>query len=425
MAMPRRTLPTVALLHYTAPPVLGGVEQIVARQARLLAAEGFEVRVITGRAQAIGGGVRLQRVPLADSRHRRVMAVTHQLEDGRAGPAFDTLSSQLEDALGRALKGVDICLAHNVLTLHKNLALTAALHRLAASTPALRIVAWCHDLAWTNPQYRPALHRGRPWTLLTTPVPGATYVAVSRERQRQIAQALGLPLAQIEVIPNAVDPAAVLHLTPATRWLADTLRLFDQQIVLLLPARITRRKRIEYALRVVAELSRRELAVRLLVTGPPGPHNPRNLEYLTELRALRHALGVDEQVVFCRDLPGPDGHGFVPSDRVMADLYALSDALLLPSLEEGFGLPLLEAAVFRTPVFATSLGPFREIGGDAIQMFGLDDTPAACARQIVHALMDDRAYRLRRRVLGTYRWDVVMRDRILPLLLQRVPAPRR
>ena len=109
----------------------------------------------------------------------------------------------------------------------------------------------------------------------------------------------------------------------------------------------------------------------------------------------------------------------------MADLYALSDALLMPSLEEGFGLPLLEAAVFRTPVFTTSLGPFREIGGDAIQMFGIDDTPAVCARQIVHALMDDRAYRLRRRILGTYRWDVVMRDRILPLLLQRVPAPRR
>ena len=191
MAVSRRALPTVALLHYTAPPVPGGVEQIVARQARLLAAEGFEVRLVAGRAQAVGGGVRLQRVPLADSRHRRVMAVTQQLEDGRAGPAFDVLSSQLEDALGRALKGVDICLAHNVLTLHKNLALTAALHRLAASTPALRIVAWCHDLAWTNPQYRPALHRGRPWTLLTTPIGGATYVAVSRERQRQIAQALG------------------------------------------------------------------------------------------------------------------------------------------------------------------------------------------------------------------------------------------
>jgi glycosyltransferase involved in cell wall biosynthesis len=133
---------------------------------------------------------------------------------------------------------------------------------------------------------------------------------------------------------------------------------------------------------------------------------------------------VGEEVVFCRDLPGPDGRGFVPTDRVMADLYALSDALLLPSVEEGFGLPLLEAAVFRTPVFATNLGPFREIGGDAIQMFGIDDTPAACARQIVHALMDDRAYRLRRRTLATYRWEVVMRERIVPLLLQHAPAPR-
>ena len=424
MAGSRRALPSVALLHYTAPPVLGGVEQVIGRHAHLLAAEGFGVHLVAGRAHAAGGGVRLQRVPLADSRHRRVLAVTHELEEGRAGPAFDTLAAQLEDALDRVLRDVDICVAHNVLSLHKNLALTAALHRHAASHRAMRVVAWCHDLAWTNPQYRPALHRGRPWSLLTTPIPGATYVAVSRERQRQIAHALGLPLARVEVIPNAVDPAGVLHLSRAGRWLAEAARLFDQQIVLLAPVRITRRKRIEFALHVVAELVRRELAVRLLVTGPPGPHSPGNEEYLAELRALRYALGVGEEVVFCRDLPGPDGRGFVPTDRVMADLYALSDALLLPSVEEGFGLPLLEAAVFRTPVFATNLGPFREIGGDAIQMFGIDDTPAACARQIVHALMDDRAYRLRRRTLATYRWDVVMRERIVPLLLQHAPAPR-
>jgi len=425
MPTPRRALPSVALLHYAAPPVIGGVESVLVHHARLLAERGADVHLVTGRGASPGGRVRLHRLPLLDSRHRRVLAVTRELEEGRITPAFGALAAQIHQALARTLHDVDVCIAHNVLTLHKNLALTAALHGLAAQRPGPRIVAWCHDLAWTNPQYRRALHEGAPWNLLTTPIAGATYVAVSEERQRQLSAGLGLPRSEIEVIPNGVDPAAFLHLTPVGRWLADTLRLWDQQVVLLLPVRITRRKQIEYGLRVVEELVRRELGVRLLVTGPPGAHNPANEEYARELRALRQALGLEDHVVFCRELRGPDGREVVLSDRVMADLYALADALLLPSREEGFGLPLLEAALARVPTFTSNLAPFREIGGDAIRRFHLEEAPAACAQQIIHALMDDRAYRFRHRVLRAYRWDAVMQERIVPLLTHLAAAPRR
>ncbi len=414
----------VAFLHYTAPPVIGGVESVLARQAQLLSARGFTVDVVTGRGAPVGGRVRLRRLPLLDSRHRRVLAVTHELEQGRVTPAFTALTGQIWTALVRALDGADVCLVHNALTLNKNLALTAALHRLAAERRPIRLVAWCHDLAWTNPQSRSHLHPGKPWSLLTTAIAGATYVAVSRERQRQLSAALRLPPSQIEVVPNGIDPAAFLHLTPVGSWLAETLRLWDQQIVLLLPVRITRRKQIEYALHVVAEMVRRELAVRLIVTGPPGVHTPRNQDYLHELRALRTVLGIEEQVVFCTELPGPEGRGIVLSDRIMTDLYQIADGLLLPSREEGFGLPLLEAGLARLPAFTSEIGPFREVGGDTIQTFDLDEAPAATAQRIIHGLMDDRGFRLRRRILGAYTWDVIMRDRIVPMLTQLAAASR-
>jgi glycosyltransferase involved in cell wall biosynthesis len=422
--MRRRTRPRVALLHYTCPPVVGGVESVLARHAQLLAARGVEVHVVVGRGGPLGGRVRLHRLPLLDTRHRRVLAVSHELEEGRVTPAYAALTEQLRRTLERVLGGMDACIVHNALTLQKHLALTDALHRIAGGRPAVRFVAWCHDLAWTNPQYRPHLHPGRPWSLLGTPLPGATYVAVSRERQRQLCAALGFRPAEVEVIPNGVDPAAFLHLTPAARWIAEALRLWDQQVVLLLPVRITRRKQIEYALHVVAEMVRRELAVRLLVTGPPGAHNPRNDQYLDELRDLRRALGVEEEVIFCGELPGPEGRGLLLSDRVMADLYALADALLLPSREEGFGLPLLEAGLARLPAFTSELGAFREVGGDTIHTFSLDLPPAACAQQIIHTLMDDRTYRLRKRVLQTYTWNGIMERRIVPLLAHLIGEGR-
>ena len=412
------------LLHYTAPPVVGGVESVVSRHAQLLARAGFDVHVLAGRGGPTGAGVHRHRLPLLDSRHRRVLAVTRELQEGRVTPAFRTLAAEIQAGLGRALAGADICIVHNAMTLHKNLALTAALYRLAGHGGRTRFVAWCHDLAWANPQYRPDLHPGAPWALLRMAIPGVTYVTVSRDRQRELAALLGMPPEGIEVIPHGIDAGPFLHLTPTGRWLAATLRLWEQQVVLLLPVRLTRRKRIEHALRVVAEMVRREMTVRLLVTGPLGAHDPRNREYLEELRALRRDLGLEDQVVFCAELTGPGGGALRLSDRTMTDLYLLADALLLPSRQEGFGLPLLEAGLARLPAWTSDLAPLREIGGDAIHTFDLDEPPAGVALRLIHTLMEDGGYRLRRRVLTSYTWEGIMRERIVPLLNHLVAVGR-
>jgi mannosylglucosylglycerate synthase len=412
----------IALLHYTSPPVVGGVESVLARQAQLLAQEGFEVHVLTGRGGAMGAGVRLRRDPLLDSRHPRVLAVTGELERGRVPPEFRALTAQIQAGLEHALAGVDVCIVHNALTLHKNLALTAALHRIAAHRRHPRFVAWCHDLAWISPQDRARLHPGAPWDLLRIPLAGGTYVTASQDRQRDLSAGVGLPRTAVEVIPNGIDPGTFLRLTGVGRWLADTLRLWEQQIVLLLPARVTRRKQIEYALAVVAEIVRRELTVRLLVTGPPGAHNPRNRQYLEELQALRCELGLSDQVVFCAELPGPRGRRLILTDRAVADLYLLADALLLPSRDEGFGLPLLEAGLSRLPAFTTDLGALRAVGDGAIHTFALGEPPAWVAAKIIRTLMEENGYRLRRRVLASYTWDVIMREQIVPLLTRASAA---
>jgi len=307
MAAPQARSPRVLLLHYTSPPTIGGVETVVARHAYHLAQQGFRVHVLTGRGGSPGTGILYRRFALLDSRHPDVLAVTRELEDGRVTPAFRSLVARIRAGLEPALAGVDVCIVHNALTLHKNLALTAALHEMAARASLPRTIVWCHDLAWSSRQtYRPPLHPGAPWDLLRTPLPAGTYVAVSHERQRDLCEALGLRPAAVEVVPNGIDPESFLRLTPTGQRLADTLRLWEQQIVLLLPARITRRKRIEYALAVVAEIVRREMTVRLVVSGPPGAHNPRNRQYLNELRAARGRMRLDGQVAFCA---GPAGAG--------------------------------------------------------------------------------------------------------------------
>jgi glycosyltransferase involved in cell wall biosynthesis len=220
----------IALLHYTTPPIVGGVETVLARHAHHLVREGFEVHVLTGRGGGMGAGVRLRRNALLDSRHPRILAVTRALEGGRVPPEFAALTTQIASGLEHALAGVDVCIVHNALTMHKNLPLTAALHRIAARRGLPRFVAWCHDLAWANPQYQAHLYPGVPWHLLQTQLPGATYVTVSGDRQRALSAGLGLPRSAVEVIPNGIDPGTFLRLTSVGQWLADTFRLWEQEV---------------------------------------------------------------------------------------------------------------------------------------------------------------------------------------------------
>ena len=42
---------SIALLHYSAPPVVGGVESVLAHHARLMDAAGHDVRIVAGRGE--------------------------------------------------------------------------------------------------------------------------------------------------------------------------------------------------------------------------------------------------------------------------------------------------------------------------------------------------------------------------------------
>jgi glycosyltransferase involved in cell wall biosynthesis len=64
-----------------------------------------------------------------------------------------------------------------------------------------------------------------------------------------------------------------------------------------------------------------------------------------------------------RDVPGVMTAGFVSIERLAA-LYRGALALVMPSLEEGFGLPVAEAMACGTAVIASDIPALREVSGD-------------------------------------------------------------
>jgi mannosylglucosylglycerate synthase len=404
-----RRRPRVVLLHYTAPSILGGVEHVMAAHAGALRAAGADVTIVAGRGRA-PRGTKLVRIPEVDSRNPAVQRDFRELATGRRTAGHAALVDKLARRVGPVLAKADRIVVHNVMTMHKNLALTEALLRSARARPG-SVIAWTHDIAWCDTQYARERHGGEPWDLIARAAPGVRYVAVSDERARQLADLFGLERERVTVVPNGVDVPAALGLSPAGARLAERLDLYRADPLLVLPARLTRRKRIEAAIAALGALRGRGRPAALVVTGPPGPHNAANAKYLAELTEL--AAGVEGAHLL-------HALGIKAPYRVIADLYALADALVFPSESEGFGIPLLEAALHRLPIVCSDIPTLRALAGDAATYVPANASGEAIAHAVERSLdRPEPRFRSRVRALS---WPRVLSERVVPLVLEGVSA---
>jgi mannosylglucosylglycerate synthase len=404
-------------MHYASPPGIGGVEITIAHQARTLLDCGYAVRVISGDGATFHPQIEAFIEPIFSSSHPDVLRVQAELAKEQVTAAYHDLVAQASAALQTTLADVDVCIAHNIPTLHKNLPLTTALAQHADKT-GLPLIAYCHDLAWTNPQYQAELHEGEPWDKLRQAWPNAAYVTVSDMRQTELASLLGIPTEQVTVITGGIDPAQFLRWTETTRRLVHKLNLMDADGILLLPARITRRKNIELALQIIATLRQQSGSdFRLIVTGPPGPHNPTNKSYLDKLLEQRAQLRLEDAAHFLYQEGIDAATPLLVDDDTIADFYQLSDALLFPSTQEGFGIPILEAGLSGIPVFCSDLPPLRQSGGEDVTYFDPQrESSTQIAAQIASVLKASSSFRLRQRVRQYYRWETIIRRTLIPLL---------
>ena len=363
----------IALVHYATHPVIGGVERILHAHARLFRQRGHEVTAISQRGDA-----------------------DFTIEPG------GTKERYLRD-LDKVLAGTDLVIVHNVMTMPFDLPLTEALAELAQGHRPQRWIAWVHDVAAANPDLQPV---GK---ILKRSVNGFEYFAVSSLRARQLAEAMGVTA---QVIPNGIDAAEILSLPPAAAAFAERHYLFDGRPVLLHPTRLLRRKNVELGLAVI-EAMRASGAV-LLITGAEDPHNAASRDYAAWLRAEREQLGLADRVIFVAD-------ELEPTDETVAALYRVADALFFPSRQEGFGLPVLEAALHRMPCFVSNIEPLNDLTGPNAHPFGLQETPSGIARGILNTLVNDPATQARKRALS-YRWDRIYTEHLAPLLTKAAPV---
>jgi glycosyltransferase involved in cell wall biosynthesis len=93
----------------------------------------------------------------------------------------------------------------------------------------------------------------------------------------------------------------------------------------------------------------------------------------------------------------------VPNEDLRA-AYSLASAFIFPSLQEGFGWPILEAQSCGCPVFTTGRAPMTEVGGDAAVYF--DPTKPEEAAETISSALDDRDALRERGLINASRFNL-------------------
>ena len=215
--------------------------------------------------------------------------------------------------------------------------------------PELLFPTWRSRFFW-EAKIRLAIHRS---DLVFT---------VSETSRRDILDAFGLHPENVRVVPDAVDPSFVLVPDGIQRTaVLERYGLRAGERFVLYVGGISPHKNLD-TLVVAYERWRQRLglgagAVSLVLVG----------DYVADvfhssypaIRQLIDTAGLQSLVRFT---------GFVP-DADLRNLYSAADTLVLPSLYEGFGLPVLEAMACGTPVIASNAGALPEVVGDAGLLF--------------------------------------------------------
>ncbi len=407
----------IAILHTSAPPVVGGVETTIQAHAWQLHHAGFPLVVITGTGDPaeFPQSAEFFRIDELDPQHPEIQKAHQLLNQGHVPADFTVLVERIANALERILADCDHVMVHNAFTQAVNLPLTAALHSLIARGKICHVIAWCHDLAWSRADQHSSLFHAYPWNLLKTYRREVTYVAISLQRQREFCEVFETTLENVKVIYEGVDPVVLYGLSAEGAALLERLQVFDSDLILLMPVRITPDKNIEYAIEVVAWLKSLEIRPKLILTGPPDQHDAKWMAYYQELLRLRAQMRVENEIRFVYE-SGITAEPYRIPRSVVAELFRVCDIMFMPSHQEGFGLPVLEAGLAGIPVVSTPVPAAVEIGFEDMFVFSLSTDPAILAEQILNWAEENPEYRLRCRVRQNYTWPVIFRRDILPLL---------
>jgi glycosyltransferase involved in cell wall biosynthesis len=206
-------------------------------------------------------------------------------------------------------------------------------------------------------------------------------VIANSEQTRQLFTRHGLK-DQVDLVYNG------LNLKPFLEDTGPTLRTYwnvsNEPLVGMIANLTSRSKRHESFIRMIALLRAANVNAKFVIVGhdpTTGPGNQSAREYTWQMKALSHALGLDDHLIWagnCDDIPA-----------VMRSL----DIVVHPFGQESFGRVGVEAMAAAKPIVATQEGGLGEVVADGVTGFSVPENDIEGFANAVTTLIRDPALR--------------------------------
>lgn len=413
----------IAIIHYTAPPKeMGGVESVMQHQIQCLSELGYRIRIIFGN----GGGLDLKnvtehKISLLWPNHPNIRRIQEEILQKSESSNFNHVKKEIKDELSKNLMGVNVCIVHNIPSMPFNFAATAAVNEVMNGMK--KVIFWIHDIAILRKEWF-SKKNDFPLILLHHKAKNIQYVTPTDFRAKELSK-LNNPykIEKAIVVPNGVNVEEFIKIDETTKLLMKKLGLSFEDYIVVCPVRVTPRKNIELAVFIIDELQhliRDPRQIKFLITGPPDHQALKlGITYLDNLNELIERKGLKKRVIFCHELINHEReyvNGNIKKWSV-ADVYNIADLVLIPSKEEGFGLPVIEAGASRKPIFCSRIPPFQELIKDDIEgfMFDLQEDPKNIAFRIYRNHLLDRVNNNFDNVIKRFTWDSIIKNKLVPL----------
>jgi glycosyltransferase involved in cell wall biosynthesis len=242
---------------------------------------------------------------------------------------------------------------------------------LAAPGP---VVVTIHDLGY---RYEPQAHPWQSrlyleWSTRWSVRRATRVIAISRTTRDDLHRFYRVPDEKIRVVSHGVDRHLTPQPVPTQQKLRDRYGLRGPYVLYV--GTIQPRKNLVRLVRAFERLANDEPDLELVLAGRRG----------------WMAAPVEQAIATSRYRPRIHLLGYVPEEDLPA-LYSAAAVVALPSLYEGFGLPVLEAMACGVPVVASNRGALAEIAGPALLVDPLAiDTLAAALRQALDPRLRER-----------------------------------
>ena len=253
------------------------------------------------------------------------------------------IKSKLKDDLYSFINQfkIDLLMPENSLTIPMNIPLGLAITELIAET-GMPAIAHHHDFSWERDRF--SINAVSDYLNMAFPpnLPTLSHTVINSYAEEQLAFRTGI---SGRVVPNIMDfenpPPPSDDYTSDVR---QAIGIADDELFVLQPTRVVKRKGIEHAIELVCRLG---MKAKLVISHDAGDEG---FDYQDRLKEYANFLKVD--LILASDIIN-EKRGRTKDGRkiyTLDDVYPYADLVTYPSTFEGFGNAFLEAIYFSKPI---------------------------------------------------------------------------